>query len=127
MVSRGVQQNLLHDTREDCDKNKKTWPNKLLGALWTYRIMIRTSKQATPYSLVFGEEAIITLKNTTPIIKTDCHEEITDENGPCRIGSPNKVRFAAIKTLNYTVIGYLMRSTIECNFGLFRNVMVLAI
>ncbi len=37
----------------------KDWAEKLPGALWGYRTSIRTSTGATPYSLVYGMEAVL--------------------------------------------------------------------
>ena len=37
----------------------KDWAEKLPFALWGYRTSIRTSTGATPYSLVYGSEAVL--------------------------------------------------------------------
>ncbi|XP_010244949.1 PREDICTED: uncharacterized protein LOC104588630 [Nelumbo nucifera] len=39
--------------------NQKDWANKLLETLWAYHTSIRKSTQATPYSLVYGQEAVL--------------------------------------------------------------------
>ena len=37
----------------------KDWHEKLPYALWGYRTSVRTSTSATPYSLVYGMEAVL--------------------------------------------------------------------
>ncbi|GMQ01405.1 hypothetical protein CsSME_00048056 [Camellia sinensis var. sinensis] len=39
----------------------RDWPDKLPFALWDYRTSIQTSTGATPYSLVYGMEAVLLL------------------------------------------------------------------
>jgi hypothetical protein len=38
------------------------WHEKLLLALWGYRTSVRTPTGATPYSLVYGMEAILPIE-----------------------------------------------------------------
>ena len=38
------------------------WSEKLLFALWPYRTSFRTSTGATPYSLVYGMEAVLPIE-----------------------------------------------------------------
>ena len=40
-------------------ETSRDWSKKLLFALWAYRTSFRTSIGATPYSLVYGMEAIL--------------------------------------------------------------------
>ncbi|RVX11377.1 Retrovirus-related Pol polyprotein from transposon 297 [Vitis vinifera] len=40
-------------------ENSRDWSKKLLVALWAYRTSFRTSIGATPYSLVYGMEAVL--------------------------------------------------------------------
>lgn len=49
------------------DKNKKTWPKRLPEALWAYRTTARTATQSTPYSLVFGGDAVHPLEYSSPL------------------------------------------------------------
>ncbi|XP_010243932.1 PREDICTED: uncharacterized protein LOC104587874 [Nelumbo nucifera] len=39
--------------------NQKDWAKNLSETLWAYRTMIKKSTQATPYSLVYGQEAVL--------------------------------------------------------------------
>ncbi|KAL0461072.1 UNVERIFIED_CONTAM: hypothetical protein Slati_0734400 [Sesamum latifolium] len=43
-------------------KSKRDWHEKIGEALWAYRTTHRTATQATPYSLVYGVEAVLPLK-----------------------------------------------------------------
>lgn len=61
------------------DKNKKTWPEKLLEALWAYRNVVRTGTQVKPYSLVFRGEAVLPLEIHLPSLRVAIHERITTE------------------------------------------------
>ena len=40
----------------------KDWAKKLSFALWGYRTSIRASTGATPYSLVYGSEAMLPIE-----------------------------------------------------------------
>ena len=40
----------------------KDWAEKLPFALWGYRTSIRASTKATPYTLVYGSEAILPIE-----------------------------------------------------------------
>ncbi|KAJ9173895.1 hypothetical protein P3X46_016986 [Hevea brasiliensis] len=40
----------------------KDWPEKLPYALWGYRTTTRTSTGATPFSLVYGTEAVLPIE-----------------------------------------------------------------
>ena len=40
----------------------KDWAKKLLFSLWGYRTSIHVSTRATPYSLVYGSEAVLPIK-----------------------------------------------------------------
>ena len=40
-------------------ENYKDWADKLPYALWGYRTSVRTTTGATPYSLVYGMEAVL--------------------------------------------------------------------
>ncbi|XP_010275093.1 PREDICTED: uncharacterized protein LOC104610257 [Nelumbo nucifera] len=42
--------------------NQRDWADKLLETLWAYRTSIRRSTQATPYSLVYGQEVVLPME-----------------------------------------------------------------
>ena len=43
-------------------ETSRDWSDNLPFALWTYRTSFRTSIGATPYSLVYGMEAVLPVK-----------------------------------------------------------------
>lgn len=60
-------------------KNKKDWHEKMREANWAYRTTVRTPTQMTPYSLVFGGEAVLPLEMEIPSLRIAVHEKITDD------------------------------------------------
>ena len=50
-------------------KNEKDWPDKLPYALWGYRTTERTSTGATPFSLVYGMEAVLPIELEIPSLR----------------------------------------------------------
>ncbi|KAG9454431.1 hypothetical protein H6P81_007335 [Aristolochia fimbriata] len=57
--------------------NKKSWDEKLDEALWSYRTSFRTPTQSTPYSLVYGTEAVFPLEVQLPSLQTAIREGLT--------------------------------------------------
>jgi transposase InsO family protein len=49
-------------------KHKRDWHDRLFEALWAYRVTVRTPTQSTPYSLVFGTEAVLPLEVELPAL-----------------------------------------------------------
>nr|XP_016492013.1 PREDICTED: uncharacterized protein K02A2.6-like [Nicotiana tabacum] len=47
-------------------KSKRDWHDRMEEALWAYRTTHRTPTQATPYSLVYGVEAVLPLERQIP-------------------------------------------------------------
>ena len=43
-------------------KSNRDWYDRMEEALWAYRMTYRTLTQATPYSLIFGTEAVLPLE-----------------------------------------------------------------
>jgi len=59
---------------------------KLNEALWAYRTTYRTPTQATPYSLVFGAEAVLPLEVEIPSLGIAINEELSaDERAQLRL------------------------------------------
>ncbi|GMP66936.1 hypothetical protein CsSME_00027088 [Camellia sinensis var. sinensis] len=56
----------------------KDWPEKLPFALWGYRTSIRTSTGATPYSLVYGMEAVLPIELEVPSLRIMAECQITE-------------------------------------------------
>ncbi|KAM1343755.1 hypothetical protein ACFX2F_007920 [Malus domestica] len=60
-------------------RTKKDWHEKISEALWAYRTTYRTPTQATPYSLVYGVEAVLPLESQIPSLRMAIQEGLTDE------------------------------------------------
>ncbi|XP_028064066.1 uncharacterized protein LOC114267239 [Camellia sinensis] len=75
------------------DKNKKAWHEKLQEALWAYRTSHRTPTQATPYSLVFGGEAVLPLEVQIPSLGVAIQESLTEDESA-------RVRLAELEALD---------------------------
>lgn len=92
------------------DKNKNTWPNKLPKIVWAYRIMIRTTTQATPYYLVVGGEVVLPLEICLLSLRVAIYEEMTNEENA-------NVRLAELEALHEdklshnTILNYIVK---EC-------------
>ncbi|KAG9458357.1 hypothetical protein H6P81_002865 [Aristolochia fimbriata] len=59
--------------------NKKDWHERLGEALWAYRITFRTPTESTPYSLVYGVEAVLRLEIQIPSLRVALREGFTEE------------------------------------------------
>jgi len=57
-------------------KNYKDWHLQLPYALWGYRTSIRSSTRATPYSLVYGMEAVLPIEMGVRSLRTVLESEI---------------------------------------------------
>nr|XP_009757669.1 PREDICTED: uncharacterized protein LOC104210465 [Nicotiana sylvestris] len=60
-------------------KNKREWNERIGEALWAYRTTFRTATQATPYSLVYGVEAVLPLEQQIPLLRIAIQEGLTSE------------------------------------------------
>ncbi|KAJ1696041.1 hypothetical protein LUZ63_012739 [Rhynchospora breviuscula] len=74
------QQGKLPDNRYIREQIRKralrNWHEKLPEALWAYRITYRTPTQATPYSLVYGTEAVLPIEVELPFLRVAMASEI---------------------------------------------------
>ncbi|XP_075098858.1 uncharacterized protein LOC142175767 [Nicotiana tabacum] len=67
-------------------KNKKDWHEKIGEALWANRTTFKTATQATPYSLVYGIEAVLPLEQQIPSLRIAIQEGLTSkENTQLRL------------------------------------------
>ena len=57
-------------------KNYKDWHLQLPYALWGYKTSIQSSTGATPYSLVYGMEAVLSIEMGVRSLKTVLESEI---------------------------------------------------
>uniref|UniRef100_A0A7N2L0M9 RNA-directed DNA polymerase n=1 Tax=Quercus lobata TaxID=97700 RepID=A0A7N2L0M9_QUELO len=67
-------------------KTKRDWHERIGEALWAYRTTFRTPTQATPYSLVYGVEAVLPLERQIPSLRIAIQEGLTgEENAKLRL------------------------------------------
>ena len=60
--------------------HKRDWSDKLPEALWAYRITIRGPTHSTPFSLVYGCEAVVPLEVQIPSLRVSLQNEMTQES-----------------------------------------------
>jgi transposase InsO family protein len=60
-------------------QNNKQWHEKLLNVVWAYRTTTLTSTRMTPYSLVYGGEAVLPLEAQIASLRVAIHEKPTDD------------------------------------------------
>ena len=58
----------------------KDWAEKLTFALWGYRTSIRASIRATPYSLVYGSEAVLSIKVEIQFLRVLVETKVLEED-----------------------------------------------
>ena len=62
-------------------KSKRDWHERVKEALWVYCTTYQTPTQATPYSLIYGVEAILPLEHQIPSLRIAIQEGLSnDEN-----------------------------------------------
>ena len=54
------------------------WSEKLPFALWAYRTSFRTSTGATPYSLVYGMEAVLPIEIEMGSLRVTLEQQISE-------------------------------------------------
>ncbi|XP_070013089.1 uncharacterized protein [Nicotiana sylvestris] len=57
---------IINNLKKRLEKSKSNWAELLAGVLWAYRTTIKTSTGETPFSLVYGAEALITVEIGEP-------------------------------------------------------------
>ncbi|XP_020700078.2 uncharacterized protein LOC110112261 [Dendrobium catenatum] len=60
-------------------KNKREWHTKMVEALWAYRTTYKTLTKTTPYSLMFGVEAVLPLEIELPSLRVAIQYDLTQE------------------------------------------------
>jgi hypothetical protein len=60
-------------------KYKRDWHDCLFEALWVYRVTTHTPTQATPYSFVYGSEAVLPLEVQLPSLLVIVQDELTND------------------------------------------------
>ena len=62
------------------DTYKKDWHDQLPYALWAYRTSVCIATRATPFSLVYGYEAIVPLELEIPSLRISLQGDISNED-----------------------------------------------
>ncbi|XP_070049027.1 uncharacterized protein [Nicotiana tomentosiformis] len=71
---------IINNLKKRLEESKGKWPEVLPGVLWAYRTTIKTSTSETPFSLVYGAEALIPLDIGEPSMRyTHLTEEANKE------------------------------------------------
>ncbi|RVW20125.1 Gag-Pol polyprotein [Vitis vinifera] len=63
-------------------ETSRDWSEKLPFALWAYRTSFRTSIGATPYSLVYGMEAVLPVEIEMRSLRVALEQHISEASGP---------------------------------------------
>src|SRR5438270_11452907 len=74
-------------------RTKRDWDEKLGACLWAYRTTVRTPTKATPFSLVYGCEAVLPLEIQIPSLRIAITYGMTEEE-------KDKQRIEKVKQLN---------------------------
>ena len=78
----------------------KDWPEKLPFALYAYRTVIRTSTRATPFSLVYGMEAVLPIEVEIPSLRVLMEAKLKEvEWVQARYDQLNLIEEKRLKTL----------------------------
>ena len=59
-------------------ETSRDWSEKLPFALWTYRTSFHTSTGATPYSLVYGMEAVLPIEIEMRSLRVTLEQQISE-------------------------------------------------
>ncbi|XP_070017976.1 uncharacterized protein [Nicotiana sylvestris] len=71
---------IINNLKKRLEESKGNWPEVLPGVLWAYRTTAKTSTGETPFSLVYGAEALIPVDIGEPSTRfTQATQESNDE------------------------------------------------
>jgi hypothetical protein len=73
-----VNQILASILRKTVQDSKRDWDTKLQAALWAYRTTYKVTTQATPFSLVYGIEAVLPIEFEIPSLRVAINTRLTD-------------------------------------------------
>ncbi len=73
-----VNQTLVHILRKTVHDSKKDWDSKLTAPLWAYRTTYKVTTHATPFSLVYGIEAILPIEFEIPSLRITTNERLDE-------------------------------------------------
>ena len=72
---------IVNSLKKRLDKAKGRWAEELPAVLWAYRTTSRTSTGETPFSLVYGTEAMIPVEAGVPSLRYKWSREETNNEG----------------------------------------------
>jgi len=70
---------ILGQLKKRLDNVKGRWPEELLEILWAYRCTPQSSTRKTPYSLVYGTNALILVEIGEPSVRQEHHNPKVNE------------------------------------------------
>ncbi|XP_070017507.1 uncharacterized protein [Nicotiana sylvestris] len=71
---------IINNLKKCLEESKCNWPEVLPGVLWAYRTTAKISTRETPFSLVYGAEALIPVEIGEPSTRfTHASKESNDE------------------------------------------------
>ncbi|XP_019176554.1 PREDICTED: uncharacterized protein LOC109171913 [Ipomoea nil] len=92
-LAKAFNKTLCNLLKKVVSKSKRDWHIRMEEALWAYRTTYRTPTQSTPYSLVYGVEAVLPLERQIPSLRLAIQEGLTDEENA-------KLRLAELEALD---------------------------
>nr|XP_016503336.1 PREDICTED: uncharacterized protein LOC107821417 [Nicotiana tabacum] len=60
---------IINNLKKRLEKSKGNWPEELPGVLWAYRTTTKTTTGETPFSLLYGSEALIPVEIGEPSMR----------------------------------------------------------
>jgi hypothetical protein len=88
-----VNQTLIRILRKIVTESKRDWDIKLTAALWAYRTTYKVTTRATPFSLMYGMEAILPIEFEVPSLRIAIENRLDDSTSL-------KDRLAWLESLN---------------------------
>jgi hypothetical protein len=73
-----VNQTLVHILCKTVHDSKKDWDSKLTTTLWAYTTTYKVTTRATPFSLVYGIEAILPIEFEIPSLRIAIDERLDE-------------------------------------------------
>jgi hypothetical protein len=73
-----VNQTLVRILCKTVHEYKKDWDSKLAITLWAYRWSYKVTTRATPFSLVYGIEAILPIEFEIPSLRIAINERLDE-------------------------------------------------
>ncbi|XP_070006179.1 uncharacterized protein [Nicotiana sylvestris] len=71
---------IINNLKKHLEESKGNWPEVLPGVLWAYRTTAKISTEETPFLLVYGAEALISVEIGKPSTRfTQATEESNDK------------------------------------------------